>query len=79
MVKKSRLHHQSKVMLMKRLLNLTNILRIDDITANVKIKVRNDEQIIEVTVPTNDFTLRREESNSDLYAAIDLVIDKLER
>jgi putative sigma-54 modulation protein len=51
----------------------------DDITANVKIKVRNDEQIIEVTVPTNDFTLRREESNSDLYAAIDLVIDKLER
>src|SRR5574344_2687293 len=49
------------------------------ITANVKIKVRNDDQIIEVTVPTKDFTLRREETNSDLYAAIDLVIDKLER
>src|SRR5574344_2100620 len=49
------------------------------ITANVKIKVRNDDQIIEVTVPTADFTLRREETNPDLYAAIDLVIDKLER
>ena len=51
----------------------------DDLTANVKIKVRNDDQIFEVTVPTKDFTLRREETNSDLYAAIDLVIDKLER
>lgn len=49
------------------------------ITANVKIKVRNDDQIIEVTVPTTDFTLRREETNPDLYAAIDLVVDKLER
>lgn len=49
------------------------------ITANVKIRVRNLEQIIEVTIPTKDFTLRREESDADLYASIDLVVDKLER
>ena len=51
----------------------------ESITANVKIRVRNQDQIIEVTIPTKDFTLRREEINEDLYAAIDLVVDKLER
>ena len=49
------------------------------ITATVIIRVRNDEQIIEVTVPTNKFTLRAEEKHVDLYAAVDLVVDKLER
>ena len=51
----------------------------ESITANVKVKVRNLDQIIEVTIPTKDFTLRREELDEDLYAAIDLVVDKLER
>ncbi len=49
------------------------------IKATVIIRVKNKEQKIEVTVPTNKFTLRAEESHDDLYAAIDLVIDKLER
>lgn len=49
------------------------------IKASVIIRVRNNEQVIEVTVPTSKFTLRAEEKNSDLYAAIDLVMDKLER
>ena len=51
----------------------------NEITANVVIKVHNLSQIVEVTVPTTKFTLRREVSHEDLYAAIDLVIDKLER
>ena len=51
----------------------------DDIKSSVLIKVKNKEQSIEVTVPTNKFTLRAEEIHMDLYAAIDLVIDKLER
>ena len=51
----------------------------DDIKTSVLIKVKNKEQSIEVTVPTNKFTLRAEEIHMDLYAAIDLVIDKLER
>lgn len=50
-----------------------------NIKASVIIRVKNDEQIIEVTVPTNKFTLRAEEKHGDLYAAIDLVVDKLER
>lgn len=49
------------------------------IKASVLVRVKNEEQIIEVTVPTSKFTLRAEEKHSDLYAAIDLVIDKLER
>ncbi len=49
------------------------------IKANVVIRVRGTEQKVEVTIPTNRFTLRAEESHKDLYAAIDLVIDKLER
>ena len=50
-----------------------------DITAHVVVKVKNLDQTIEVTIPTNRFTLRAEETHEDLYAAIDKVIDKLER
>lgn len=49
------------------------------INAHVLIRVRNGKETIEVTIPSNKFTLRAEESNEDLYAAIDLVIDVLER
>lgn len=51
----------------------------NDILANVVIKVRGKEQKIEITVPAMNYTLRSEESNDDLYAAIDLTVDKLER
>ena len=50
-----------------------------NINANVVIKVRGKEQKIEITVPAMHDTLRSEESHSDLYAAIDLTVDKLER
>ena len=49
------------------------------IDAHFIIRARNGEQIIEVTVPTSRYTLRAEEKHSDLYAAIDLVVDVLER
>ena len=51
----------------------------ENITATITLRVKGHVETIEVTVPTTDFTLRREESNDDLYAAIDLVVDKLER
>ena len=51
----------------------------DDIEAKVIVKVANNKEIIEITIPTNKYTLRAEERNDDLYAAIDLVLDKLER
>ena len=49
-----------------------------DINANVLLKVKGNRQIIEVTVPTDKYILRSEEEHNDLYAAIDLVVDKLE-
>ena len=49
-----------------------------DTECKVLIKVKNQDQSIEVTVPTSKFTLRAEERHPDLYAATDLVIDKLE-
>ena len=51
----------------------------EDIEVYALIKVKGKEETIEVTVPTRRFTLRAEETNEDLYAAIDLVLDKLER
>lgn len=50
-----------------------------DIKCSAILRVKNDIQTIEVTIPTSKFTLRAEESNNDLYAAIDLIVDKLER
>lgn len=51
----------------------------EEIEANVLTKQDGRMQRIEVTIPTPHFTLRNEVSNEDLYAAIDLVSDKLER
>ncbi len=50
-----------------------------DVSASIVVKVRGKEQIIEVTIPINKIILRGEESHDDLYAAIDLVSDKIER
>lgn len=50
-----------------------------NIDCRVLVKVKNNQESIEVTVPTSRFTLRAEERHEDLYAAVDLVIDKLER
>ncbi|MCZ0704136.1 putative sigma-54 modulation protein [Natronobacillus azotifigens] len=46
---------------------------------NVNLSVYNEEQEIEVTIPMPNLLLRAEEKHTDLYAAIDLVVDKLER
>jgi putative sigma-54 modulation protein len=47
---------------------------------NVSLKYYNDKQSkIEVTIPMTGLVLRAEESHDDMYAAIDLVVDKLER
>ena len=51
----------------------------DDLTATVLLKVRGKEQTVEVTIPFKKIVLRAEETHKDLYAAIDLVTEKLER
>lgn len=50
-----------------------------NLEARVYIKIYDVIQKVEVTIPSNHFILRAEEENDDLYAAIDLVVDKLER
>ena len=50
-----------------------------ELTANVVIKMRGRDQVVEVTIPAPKLILRGEEANDDLYASIDLVSDKIER
>ena len=50
-----------------------------EVSATVVIRVRGNEQIVEVTIPIRKVILRGEQSHSDLYAAIDIVSDKMER
>ncbi len=49
-----------------------------NVYANAKV-YKNNKKKIEITVPLKGVTLRAEETNDDLYAAVDLVVDKLER
>lgn len=51
----------------------------ENTTANVLIRVKGIEQIVEVTINADKMLLRAEESHRDLYAAIDLVSEKIER
>ncbi len=50
-----------------------------EIECTIVASVRGREQKVEITIPLKKFQIRVEESHSDLYAAIDLAIDKLER
>ena len=48
-------------------------------SAQVVLSVQRDRQIIEVTIPLDGMLLRAEEADASMYAAIDLVLTKLER
>ncbi len=61
-----------------KLSRLDKYFKGDTASASVLIRVKGKEQAIEVTIPYDKYTLRSEEKCDDLYAAIDLVIDKLE-
>lgn len=50
-----------------------------EINANVVVSTKGISQRVEVTIPIKKIILRAEESHKDLYAAIDLVSEKLER
>ena len=51
----------------------------DEVEAKALISTRGKDQKVEVTIWSGKYNIRAEEVHSDLYAAIDLVIDKLER
>lgn len=70
-----RSHVEDKIAKLERYFN-----DVPNTHAHVNIKVRNNKRAkIEITIPMKDLTLRAEEGHDDLYAAVDLVIDKLER
>lgn len=50
-----------------------------EVKSTVLAKIHGRFHIVEVTIPLNNLILRAEECSSDFYAAIDTVIDKLER
>lgn len=50
-----------------------------EITAHVLCKVYDSYHAVEVTIPTKHLILRAESEADTMYAAIDLVVDKLER
>lgn len=53
---------------------------IDDVkVAQVAMSVEGEMQKVEVTISLNGLLLRGEERQEDMYAAIDLVVDKLEK
>ena len=50
-----------------------------DQEAQVTLTVEKDRHKVEVTMPLNGYLLRGEEETGDMYASIDMVIDKLEK
>ena len=51
----------------------------DSVKATIFMKIRNHSQKVEVTIPLKKLILRAEEEREDVYAAIDVVVDKIER
>ncbi|MFC7443034.1 ribosome hibernation-promoting factor, HPF/YfiA family [Laceyella putida] len=47
--------------------------------AHITLSVTRDEHKVEVTIPFPGVLVRAEEKSTDMYASIDLVVDKLER
>ncbi len=54
-------------------------LNPDEFTATVVFTNHEPVQKVEVTIPVKRMILRAEESHKDPFAAIDLIVDKLER
>lgn len=50
---------------------------VDEVT--VVLVVEGDSHKVEVTMPVNGMILRGEEATGDMYASIDLVVEKLEK
>ena len=63
----------------EKLTKLDKYIEDQEAKATVVVKVSGHLHKVEVTIPLRSLILRAEESQEDFYAAIDLVIDKLER
>lgn len=50
-----------------------------DTSAQVMLTVEKSRHVVEVTIPLSGYIIRGEEETGDMYASIDLVVDKLEK
>lgn len=51
----------------------------EEVKANVVVKIEKQGQKVEITIPLKNFILRAEETQEDIYAAVDTITDKIER
>jgi putative sigma-54 modulation protein len=52
---------------------------VEGTAAQVTMTVEKDRHKVEVTIPVNGYIIRGEEETNDMYASIDLVVDKLDK
>lgn len=63
----------------KKLGKMAKLFDPHPVTAHAVLSVEKDRQIVEVTLPVEGMLLRGEEATPDMYASVDLVVDKLEK
>jgi len=51
----------------------------DEVSASVVVRVEKQGQKVEITIPLKNFILRAEETQEDIYSAVDTIVDKIER
>ncbi len=51
----------------------------EEVRASVVARVEKKGQKVEITIPLKNFILRAEETQEDIYAAVDMIVDKIER
>ncbi len=51
----------------------------DEVEVKALVSAKGKDQKVEITIWSGKYNIRAEETNTDLYAAIDLVMDKLEK
>ncbi len=62
----------------KKMAKLTKYFE-DNAEAHVVLSVTREEHVVELTVMFNSLILRSEENTGDMYASIDLVVEKIEK
>ncbi len=63
----------------KKLGKMAKLFDPHPVTAHAVLSIEKERQIVEVTVPIDGLLLRGEEATPDMYASVDLVVEKLEK
>ncbi len=52
---------------------------VEQVRANVVVRINGHKQLVEITIPLNNFIIRSEVTQDDFYAAVDKALDIMER